>query len=83
MPDNRKPVYVRTKNTLSRLALNEKRLKQCLDTMGSYISANHVEQVPRNQQEPEIGKAWWLPVFDVTTAKKPDKSRIVFDSSAM
>ena len=81
MPDNRKPVYMRTKNTLSRLALDPAKLEQCRQTMGKYIAANHVEPIPRGQEDPEDGKGWWLPVFPVTQAKK-SKTRLVFDSSA-
>ena len=57
MPDNKKPVYARTRNTLKRLALNEDRLKECCSVMGKYLEKNHVEQVPWDEQEPMKGKA--------------------------
>ena len=85
MPDNKKPVYARTRNTLKRLALNEDRLKKCCSVMGKYLEKNHVEQVPWDEQEPMKGKAWWVPVFCVVQLKKgkaDTKVRLVFDSSA-
>ena len=81
MPDNRKAVFMRTKNTLNRLMLDKVKLNKCCQVMESYINANHVETVPWAEQDPNTGKGWWLPIFPVTQAKK-DKTRIVFDSSA-
>lgn len=82
LPDNSIAVYHRTKNTLSRLKTDHDKLSQCLTTMGKYLSAKHVEEVPVTELQPQVpGKAWWLPVFPVTHPKK-GKVRLVFDSSA-
>ena len=79
-PDNRKAVYVRTKNTLQRLSKDSDKLEQCCSTMQKYLKAGHVEPVPYDQLNPQEGKAWWIPVIHVAQARK--KSRIVFDASA-
>ena len=82
LPNNRGPVYNRTHNTLMRLKKDLQKLTQCLEVMGKYISANHVEVVPESEIKPKINDhAWWVPVFPVTHPKK-GKVRIVFDSSA-
>ena len=82
MPDNRRSVYQRTKNTLDRISRDPVKLKQCVDAMSTYIEAGHVEPVPFNQQNPRLGKGWWLNVFPVFNPKKPNKTRLCFDSSA-
>ena len=81
LPKNKSAVFCRTRNTLERLKRDSQKLTDCLATMGDYIEAGHVEVVPEEEIEVKPGKAWWLPVFPVTHAKKL-KTRIVFDSSA-
>ena len=81
LPDNRMPVYCRTKNTLDRLKKNPSRWQECLDTMSSYIEAGHIEQLPDNNSI-EPSKLWYLPVFPVVHPKK-GTTRLVFDSSAV
>ena len=82
MPDNRKPVFQRTLNTLNRLKSDPEKLQQCIDTMQKYIDAGHVEFVPQHELFAIPGKSWFLPVFPVTHQKK-GKVRLVFDSSAV
>ena len=45
LPANHIEVFYRTKNTLGRLSKDVK-LPQCLQVMGKYITAGHVEEVP-------------------------------------
>ena len=80
MPNNRKAVFCRTRNTLGRLASDPAKLDMCLEVMGKYWQENHVEPVPGLEEQPDEGRAWWIPVFPV--AKKGNKVRLVFDSSA-
>ena len=84
LPDNRVAVYYRTKNTLTRLKCDEKKLNKCVEIMGNYIELQHVEKVPLSDIKPKVeGKEWFLvlPVFPVCNKKK-EKIRLVFDSSA-
>ena len=81
MPNNSKAVYARTKGTLERLKKNPDKLTECCKVMGSYLDANHIEEVPPDEYEGVEGKTWFIPVFPVTNEKK-SKTRIVFDSSA-
>ena len=82
-PDNRLPVYHRTKNTLERLKARNDKLKQCLASMEKSLINDHVEPVPESELAPsKPGKTWYVPVFAVTQERK-NKTRLVFDSSAV
>lgn len=82
LPDNRSEVFCRTKSTLSRLARDHEKANKCVTTMQKYIDSKHVEAVPKSEEKPKCNnRAWWIPVFPVSHAKK-NKIRIVFDSSA-
>lgn len=80
MPNNRQAVYCRTRNTLNRMKAQTLILNHCLDSMEKSLKLGHVEVVPQSELSVEDGRAWWLPVFVVTSANK--KPRLVFDSSA-
>ena len=82
LPSNKNEVYLRTKNTLSRLSRDPDKLDKCIDVMNKYLNAGHMEMVPANEQVPRIpGRAWWIPILLVVHPKK-NKPRLVFDSSA-
>ena len=79
IPDNKWPVFYRTKNTLARLKRNKKELDSSLKVMGEYIEAGHVEQVSGGEKIKDMVN--YIPIFPVYSESK-DKTRLVFDSSA-
>ena len=81
MPDNKAAVYCRTMNTLNKLKSQPDKLKQCTDAISKNISAGHIEIVPEDELNTDIGKCWFIPIFPVSHPKK-NKTRLVFDSSA-
>ena len=81
-PDNRLPVFHRTKNTLNKLKLDPDKLDQCIKNMQKNIDDGHIEEISQSCLKPTIsGRCWYLPVFPVTHPKK-GKVRIVYDSAA-
>ena len=80
MPDNKRAVYARTKNSLIRTARDPDQLSKCTDTMGQYWACNHVEQIPDSEPQPPKGRGFWITVFAVP--KKGGKVQLVFDSHA-
>ena len=54
MPDNRQPVFNRSKITLQRLKSNPSKLQQTVEVMGKYLSAVHVEQGPYKEKDPPL-----------------------------
>ena len=70
-PDNRLPVYHRTKITHERLKARKDKLKQCLASMEKSLSNDHVETVPESELATrKPGKIWYAPVFSVTEKRK-------------
>ena len=45
LPKNKAAVYFRTKNTLKRIAKDPEISEKCIETMGKYLAAGHVEEV--------------------------------------
>ena len=80
-PDNRKAVYMRTRNSLLRIKKDEVVLEKCVTTMQNYIDAGHVEQLNPSDRG-IVGRTNYIAVFPVTHPNKPGKVRIVFDSAA-
>ena len=78
LPNNKAAVYNRTLSTLTRLKRNEDILAKCTVTMEKNLKANYIEQVRELESEPS-NPTWYLPIFDVNTAKK---TRLVYDASA-
>ena len=81
MPDNRRAVFMRTSNTLTRLKKKDPELLEfCLTQMGKHIANRHVEVVPEDELNEETGRQWYLPVFCALAKRK--KPRLVWDSAA-
>ena len=80
LPNNRDAVFRRTKNTLNRISRDPTKLEQCVKTMGKYIAADHVVEIPsRNSEYSE--RICYINVFPVYNQEK-NKTRLVMDSSA-
>ena len=80
-PDNRSPVFHRTRNTLNKLKLEPDKVTQCVRNMQKNILNGHVEEIPSSDLVATPGRCWYLPVFTVAHPKT-GKLRIVFDSAA-
>ena len=80
MPDNSRPVFQRTANTLKRLRRDKDLFQFCIESMGKNISQRYVEVVPEEELVVEDGRAWYIPVFVALSKRK--KPRLVFDSAA-
>ena len=77
IPENRIPVYNRTKNALDLLKKQPEKLSECIERMKDSINAGHVEQLDGVEvTQFKKGRAWWLPIFPVTHPRKK-KSRLV------
>lgn len=81
LPDNRKDAHQRLKST--RWTLDKKPLmkKHYFGFMQKLLENDHVEPVP-DKETPRSNHWWYLPHFGVYHPQKPDKIRVVFDSTA-
>lgn len=81
IPNNRRPVYNRQKNTIQQLKRDQNKLMESTKFMQKLIDSKHVEVVPDEELSDNKGRTWYLPVFPVIHPKKK-KLRLVFDSAA-
>ena len=82
LPDNKSPVFYRTRNTLSKLKGDPEKLRQCINNMQKNIDQGHVEEVSSmDTDDVPARKCWYLPVF-VVVHPRSGKVRIVYDSAA-
>ena len=81
LPDNRSMVYHRTRNTLHRIASDPVMSVKCTATMQKYLDFGHVEEVSHGAALTGAVTNY-IAVFPVTQPSKPDKVRLVFDSSS-
>jgi len=79
LPNNRAQALTRAKVLESTFKKNPKKQRQYVDFMGSIIENGHAEVAPPVGRSEEC---WYLPHFGVFHPKKPEKIRVVFDSSA-
>ena len=78
---NNKTLAVQRVHSLDRsLQKDEIKKKQVLDFMDNMLQNGHAEIAP---PLPIGSECWYLPFFGVYHPKKPDKVRVVFDSSAV
>ena len=61
------------------LKYDEKKSKLVFEFMHKLFENGHAESIPSDDVCNEV---WYLPIFSVSSPKKPDAVRIVFDSSA-
>ena len=50
--------------------------------MQEYIDRGHAQKVPKEEQNRDDGKVWYLPHHPVIHQVKPEKTRIIFDCAA-
>ncbi|XP_033111446.1 uncharacterized protein LOC117112468 [Anneissia japonica] len=78
LPNNRHDAMKRFHSLLKSFSRKSKMKDQYLQFMTTMITKDHAEQVISDGD----GERWYLPYFPVYHPKKPDKIRVVFDSSA-
>ncbi|KAJ8031579.1 hypothetical protein HOLleu_24812 [Holothuria leucospilota] len=84
LPNNRPQAETRM-NTLSKaLARDELKKEHYFEFMGKILDKNLAERVADECTDTsmEMKEVWYLPHFGVYHPRKPDKLRVVFDSSA-
>ena len=80
LPNNYSQAVKRARNLDSTLRKNPKKMDHALTFMEGILSKGHAEIAPPLQSNEEC---WYLPIFAIYHPKKPDKIRMVFDSSAV
>ena len=88
-PNNRENALTRLKGLLRSFKRNPKIEQDYFDFMAKLLERGHAIPVPPSLQNQSIEntnanpkKVWYLPHFGVYHPRKPNKSRVVFDSSA-
>jgi hypothetical protein len=74
---NRESVLRRTRSMVEGLKYNLEKQEHFLRFMEELFKNGHAERAPASER-----KKWYLPLFGVYHPKKPNKIRVVFDSSA-
>ena len=84
LPNNREQAKNRLAGLLKLLRRKLSMLSDYFGFMGKILAKGHAVEVPASQAEcrDDNGHVWYLPHFGVYHPKKPDKIRVVFDSSA-
>ena len=78
-PENKKPVFRRTLNTLMRVKRDQTYIDKCLEIMEKYLENDQVEELHVGEAEMSI-TANYIPIFPIK--QKKGKVRLVFDASA-
>ena len=81
LPANKQAVFCRSRNSLRRVQRSAKATADCVEVLGKYIRAGHVEVVPKDELEKDCLRNY-IPVFPVENKRK-QKTRVVFDSAAV
>ena len=63
-------MYIRTKNTLSKLKSDSLKLEAYIETMYSNIDHSFVEPIPESDLKVTNEPLWYLPIFPVSHPKK-------------
>ena len=79
LPNNFKQALRRANLFEAALCKNPVKRQHSVDFMSNIFEHGHAEIAPTSKPDEEC---WFLPLFGVYHPKKPDKIRIVFDSSA-
>ena len=79
LPNNKKQVHNRLLSLRRTLDKRPQMKAHFIEFMENMLSKGHAEVAPPLKQGQEC---WYLPLFGVYHPKKPDKIRVVFDSSA-
>lgn len=79
LPNNRAQALQRAKSLQANLEKHPTKKEHFVEFMGKLFEHGHAELAP---ELPDGTECWYLPIFGVYHPKKPDKIRVVFDSSA-
>ncbi|XP_071833874.1 uncharacterized protein [Apostichopus japonicus] len=85
LPNNRHQAETRMKSLVKSLSRDEKKRVHYFEFMAKILDKNLAEPVPVEciDSPDEMKEVWYLPHFGVYHPRKPDKLRVVFDSSAV
>ena len=78
LPNNRGPIYYRTKNALQRVSLDAETTSECVIAMQKFLDKGHFEQVTEDSPGADRN---YLAIFPVQQPKKRNV-RLVFDSAS-
>ncbi|XP_056006873.1 uncharacterized protein LOC125665314 [Ostrea edulis] len=79
LPNNHSMALRRAMSFDRSLRSNPIKCKQVVDFMDKLLVNHHAELAPKL---PAVSERWYLPMFAVHHPKKPERVRVVFDSSA-
>ncbi|XP_069122241.1 uncharacterized protein [Argopecten irradians] len=79
LPNNRNEAMKRAKSLTASLRKNTRKKDHFVQFMAKILEKGHAELAPNTNPTKE---RWYLPIFGIYHAKKPDSLRVVFDSSA-
>ena len=82
LPDNRAAALTRVRHTERKLDKNPDMARMYSETIEGYIHDGLAVKVSDDEDDGEDGTRWYLPHHGVTSPKKPNKVRVVFDAAA-
>ena len=82
LPDNRAAALTRLHHTERKLDRDERLSLRYTDVIEGYIRDGYARKVTLDEAVAQNGRQWYLPHHGVTSPKKPDKLRVVFDAAA-
>ena len=82
LPNNRGQAVQRAEWLKKKLSLNPKMHQHYKEFMGNLVKNGYALKLESEKLKAAPGKLWYVPHFEVYHPKKPDKIRIVLDSSA-
>ena len=82
LPNNKQQAKSRMKTLVNSLAKDKRKKEHYFEFMGTILEKKLAKRV--HDESTKVGEeAWYLPHFGVYHPQKPDKLRVVFDSSAV
>ncbi|XP_040159272.1 uncharacterized protein LOC120898029 [Anopheles arabiensis] len=82
LPNNRS-MALRRLDCLEKRLIREPELRVAMNAVISeHIKKGYVQELPKTEKSMMSARTWYLPVFPVSRANKPDKIRVVWDAAA-
>ena len=80
LPDNKSASYMRSRNTMASIKLNQIKTENCRAAMQNNLEHNFLEEISPNERCPDFNKCFDNPVFPVAQSRpcKEDKIRLVY-----